>query len=235
MNIPKKILNFVRMQKLLPIIALEQYIEILCSSERFKDEKRLLKYEYQVFSQSGEDGIIYEIFNRIGATNKFFVEFGGNDGSINNSTNLLFNGWSGLWIEADKNLIIKAKTTFKKFIEDNKLKIDHNFVTPENIETIFNKYNIPADLDFLSIDIDNNDYYIWEAVKSYKPRVVVIEYNASLGPHNAMVIPYVEGKFDITNYFGASLKALEQLGLKKGYSLVGCTSSGSNAFLYVLI
>ncbi|MDR0675911.1 MAG: hypothetical protein LBF97_02590, partial [Elusimicrobiota bacterium] len=100
-----------------------------------------------------------------------------------------------------------------------------------NIETIFEKNSIPIEFDLLSIDVDFNDYYLWEAINLYKPRVVIIEYNSSLGQHNTLVVPYKRDKvWDGTGYFGSSLKALENLGIKKGYSLVGCNSIGSNAF-----
>ena len=213
-------------------ICLNIYADNLYNSKRFQDEKRLLKYEYTVFSQYGEDGIIHEIFKRIGTTNKYFIEFGGNDGSYNNSTNLLLNGWTGLWIEADLKMIKTAENIFEKYIKSEHLKIKNSFVTVDNIESIFKEYSVPPEFDFLSIDIDFNDYYSWKAIKSFKPRVLVIEYNASLGPDNAFVVPYNEksGWDGKTNAYGASLKALERLGIEKGYSLVACSSTGQNAF-----
>ena len=227
-KIIKRIINFILRQS---DVLLNNYMDSLLFSERFQDSKRLLKYEYTVFAHCGEDGIIHEIFNRIGVSNSVFVEFGGHDGSFNNSTNLLLNDWSGLWIEADPKMVERAKTTFKRYVDSNNLKIEQNFVTVENIENIFKKNEIPVDFDFLSIDIDFYDYYVWEAIKSYSPRMIIIEYNASLGPHNALVVPYKKNiGWEKTSYFGASLKALEILGTKKGYSLVACDPSGSNAF-----
>jgi hypothetical protein len=231
-NIIKKCIQVFFAQSPLSEIALGIYVSNLHGSKRFQDEKRLLKYEYTVFSQYGEDGIINEIFKRIGTTNKYFVEFGGNDGTYNNSTNLLLNGWTGLWIEADLKMTKAAENTFKKYVDSGRLKIKNGFVTVDNIESIFKEHSVPADFDFLSIDIDGNDYYLWKAVKLFKPRVLIIEYNASLGPDNAFVVPYNkksvwDGK---TNAYGASLKALEKLAMEKEYSLAACSSTGTNAF-----
>lgn len=104
-------------------------------------------------------------------------------------------------------------------------------VTAENIQDLFQKYNVPKNFDLLSIDIDFNDYWVWKSIIDYSPRVVVIEYNASIPPNESKVVPYYpEAKLDGTNYFGASLLALRNLGLSKGYTLVGCDNNGVNAF-----
>jgi len=104
-------------------------------------------------------------------------------------------------------------------------------VTAENIQHLFQKYKVPKNFDLLSIDIDYNDYWVWNAIVDYFPRVVVIEYNSSIPPTESRVVPYdPNAKWDGTNYFGASLLALTNLGLSKGYDLVGCDSRGVNAF-----
>lgn len=105
------------------------------------------------------------------------------------------------------------------------------FITAENINSLFKKYAVPQDFDLLSIDIDGNDYWVWQAIEGYSARVVVIEYNSSLLPNESKSIRYDPSfTWDGTNYYGASLLALAKLGGVKGYTLIGCDSRGVNAF-----
>jgi len=205
--------------------------EHLFNNPKYTSSKRLNKNEYQVFSQNGEDGIIAEIFNRIGTTNKYFIEFGVENGLECNTLNLLYKGWSGLWIEGSEHDCKVINERFKDLISGNRLKIQNGFITAENIESYFDKADTPAEPDMLSIDIDYNDYYIWKAIDKYKPRVVVIEYNSIFRPDTHFVVKYNASRmWDKTSFFGSSLLALEQLGIEKGYCLVGCVFTGSNAF-----
>jgi len=101
----------------------------------------------------------------------------------------------------------------------------------KDINQLIKKYNIPKKFDLLSIDIDFNDYWVWKAITNYHPNVVVIEFNSSLPPTESSVVQYdPEAIWDGTNYFGASLLALQNLGHTKGYTLLGCDSNGVNAF-----
>jgi hypothetical protein len=203
----------------------------LYNNPKYTSSKRLNKHEYQVFSQNGEDGIISEIFNRIGVTNKYFIEFGVEKGLECNSTNLLYKGWSGLWIEGSVEYSKGIRSRFKDLIDENRLHLQNEFISAENIESLFDKANAPVELDLLSIDIDYNDYHVWKAITKYKPRALVIEYNSVFRPDTHFVAKYnAKRMWDKTSYFGASLLALEQLGIEKGYCLVGCVFTGSNAF-----
>jgi len=174
-------------------------------------------YEKKIWSQNNEDGIIEYIFSVIGTTNKYFVEFGVQTGDECNTRYLLEKkDWRGLMMDGGDN---------------KKPHIKQEFITAENIEVLFKKYNVPKSFDLLSIDIDGNDYYVWKAITNYNPRVVVIEYNSSCNPMESQVIKYdPDFKWDGTNYFGASLLALKKLGETKGFSLLGCDTNGSNAF-----
>ncbi len=205
--------------------------EHLYNNPKYITSKRLNRYEYQVFSQNGEDGIIQEIFNRIGYTNKYFIEFGVECGLECNSTNLLYKEWSGLWIEGCKEQFASIKARFNDHISTSRLQIQNEFINAENIQSLFDKADAPAEPDLLSIDIDYNDYYVWNAITKYRPRVVVIEYNSIFRPDTHFVVKYNSKRtWDKTSHYGASLLALEQLGKQKGYCLVGCVFSGSNAF-----
>jgi hypothetical protein len=198
---------------------------------RHANPKRLLRYGFKVYSQSDEDGIIQEIFRRIGTTNRVFVEFGVESGIECNSVKLLIDGWRGLWLDGGQQNIAQIHTRFRTFIENHNLAALQAFITAENINSLIEQGGVSGEIDLLSIDIDRNDYWVWKAINLIQPRVVAIEYNATLHPPLSLVVPYEpNGTWDGSNYFGASLEALVRLGRTKGYQLVGCNISGTNAF-----
>ncbi len=209
----------------------EEMTRTLLSQPRYSDPKRLNHFEARVYSQGGEDGILREIFNRIGVTNRFFVEFGSADGQENNTVFLLRSGWSGLWMDGAQNLVDRAKNKFAPEIQARRLTVLSAFITAENIEHLFSQGGVPAEFDLLSIDIDRNDYWVWSKIERYRPRVVVVEYNSIFPPGVEWVVQYdPQAWWDQTSHFGASVTALEKLGRKKGYLLVGCNLGGLNAF-----
>ncbi|MAE81201.1 MAG: hypothetical protein CMB80_00590 [Flammeovirgaceae bacterium] len=174
--------------------------------------------ERREYSQNGEDGIINSIFTMIGTTNKYYVEFGVEDG-IESNTRYLFKhrGWKGLLMDGSH--------------ENDSLNLHKEFITAENIEELFAKHDVPKELDLLSIDIDGNDYWVWKAITNYHPRVVIMEYNAHIDPTISKTIPYKSDFcWDKTDYYGASLLALQKLGQQKGYVLLGTDCNGVNAF-----
>ncbi len=205
--------------------------QILATDAKYKSAKNLNRFEQKVFSQFGEDGILTEIFKRIGIKNHFFVEIGAGDGLENNTAYRLISGWKGIWIEADKSLAKKIADGLNRLINGGRLVLISQKVTAQNIERILIKHKTPKQFDLLSIDIDGNDYYVWEAIKKYQPRVVVIEYNATLGPDVEWTKSY-DPKFtnNGTADYGASLVSLTKLARLKGYELVGCGLAGVNAF-----
>lgn len=200
-------------------------------NSRYDDPKRLSRFGFQVNSQNEEDGIIAEIFKRIGTTDRFFVEFGVEDGLECNSAYLLTEGWKGMWIEADRDAVKSIRNRFDFWIRRGELKVQQQFITAENIETLFRQGGVPDEFDLLSIDIDGNDYWVWKAITTYKPRVVIIEYNAVFPPTKRWIVKYnPDAVLGRDSYFGASLKSMELLGAVKGYKLVGCNFTGANAF-----
>ena len=199
--------------------------------KRLLSELYLEQYGFKVFSQNDEDGIIEEIFNRIGTTNKKFVEFGVENGLECNSHFLLHKGWSGLWIEGSEVSYKKILKNFRPVILEKKLSIKNAFVSIDNINNLIYDAGIQGEIDLLSIDIDGNDYYIFDIINVIKPRVISIEYNGKFAPSSDWVMPYnKEHLWDESHNHGASLLALEKLGNKKGYQLVGTNTNGVNAF-----
>lgn len=201
------------------------------STERFQDRKRLLGSGFKVYSQHDEDGIIEEIFCRIGITDQFFVEFGVGDGLENCTAYCLLKGWSGAWIDGSADCYRGILRNMKFLLDSKRLRALYSFITAENIEQLFAQLSIPKEFDLLSIDIDRNDYWVWKAIQAYRPRVVAIEYNASFKQTVSCVVPYnPTAIWDLSNYTGVSLKALERLGREKGYVLVGCNYTGVTTF-----
>jgi hypothetical protein len=208
----------------------EQFFRELLSTPRYADPRKLNRYEHQVFSQNGEDGIIAEIFKRIGAKNRSFVELGVGDGLENNTAFLVMQGWKGGWVESSADCVTAIQREFRQPLEARQLKLLHSFITAENVTSLVERLELP-ELDFLSIDIDRNTSHVWRTLGKLRPRVVAIEYNATFPSDVAWEIPYDSQRtWNRTACFGASLKTLESIGKERGYALVGCDFSGTNAF-----
>jgi hypothetical protein len=188
---------------------------------------------FQVFSQRGEDGVLQYIISKIEIPNKIFIEFGVEDYTESNTRLLLFNNWRGMVIDGNALNIRFIKKDFIYWKYD--ITAYQSFITRENINTLINNYTQYEDIGVLSVDIDGNDYWVWEAITVIKPRVVVCEYNSALGSQHTVTVPYasnfVKSTAHYSNlYYGASLAALCFLAEKKGYDFIGTTSAGVNAF-----
>lgn len=208
-----------------------QYIDNLLAQPRYADPKRLNRFEHQVFSQNGEDGVLLEIFRRIGVIGKSFVEIGVGDGLENNTVFLLSQGWKGFWLDGDQKAMASIQENFWQPLSRGDLVLRETLVTAENIAATLAQLNVPAEFDLLSLDIDRNTYYVWEALKHLRPRVVVIEYNSTYPPQVDWKVEYKPDLlYNCTSYMGANLQAYERLGAEMGYALVGCELSGINAF-----
>jgi hypothetical protein len=190
--------------------------------------------EFRVFSQWGEDGILQHLLRHIAVSKKIFVEFGVENYTESNTRYLLMNGnWAGLVIDgSSKNIdFIKSDEIYWRY----NLKVECAFITRENINDLIRRNGISGEIGLLSIDIDGNDYWVWQAIDVVVPSVVVVEYNSRFGPERAVTVPYDPGFVRTVAhysniYYGASLAALCRLGKQKGYSFVGCNTSGVNAF-----
>ena len=191
-------------------------------------------YEFQVFSQFGEDGLIQYLIDRIEIKNKTFIEFGVEQYKEANTRFLLINnGWSGLVMDGSSEniqLIISDDIYWR-----TNLKAVSAFIDCSNINQLIGDNGLGGEVGLLSIDIDGNDYWVWQSLEIVRPQIVVCEFNAVWGPEFMVSIPYdplfVRGQAHYSNlYFGASLAAMTSLGRSKGYSLVGVNLAGNNAF-----
>ncbi len=192
----------------------------------------LRRSECRAYSQNGEDGILAWLLDRVGVTNRTLVEFGIGDGTECNAANLLLTfGWTGALIEADPEKAGRARAFYAG---REGVRVETRALEPDNVDEVLGGL-VPAEIDLLSLDIDGNDYWVWQALTAVRARVVAIEYNATFGPERSVAVPYKRG-FDRYAehasgfYHGASLAALAKLGAEKGYLLAGCDSHGANAF-----
>jgi hypothetical protein len=190
--------------------------------------------EFKVFSQFGDDGIIQYLINTIKIHNKKFVEFGVGDYQESNTRFLLINNnWDGIVFDGNPDYLKNIKCD--KIYWQYNLQAVHAFIHKNNINALLESNGFFGDIGILHIDIDGNDYWIWEAINSVDPTIVIVEYNSIFGCKYAISIPYQEN-FNRTLshysnlYYGASLKAFYLLARKKGYEFIGSNSAGNNAY-----
>lgn len=210
--------------------AAAQIDNIVLTHSKYKDERCLSICRGQVYSQNNEDGIIDEIFQRIGVNSRKFIEIAAGDGIENTTRLLLETGWGGIWIEGGEAEAECISHIARKPIEEGNLVLIKKMVTLENIDDLLvDQINFVP--DYISVDIDYNTSHIWKKLIKFKPRVFCIEYNAHYPPSMNYEVPYKNnGTWEGTTFFGASLKALENIGRENGYSLVCCDIFGINAF-----
>ena len=180
---------------------------------------------YKITSQHEEDGIVEEIFYRMGITKPNFIEIGADMKTFeNNSSALAMRGCKGVWIDMNEPLV--------KVNKERVLCISAK-VTPRNIKILINKsidFVGTKNINLLSLDIDSNDYHVLrEIVKDFKFDCLIVEYNANWGKHNSIYSKFEEN-FDRAHgdYYGMSLKAA--VNLLNDYSLICCNITGVNAF-----
>ncbi len=189
---------------------------------------------FMVTSQFGEDGFLQHLLRHVPISDKTFIEFGVEDYKQSNTRFLLQNNrWCGLILEGDPSCIELIQQDSLYWWRD--LTVISAFVTTENINSLFESQSFTGDIGLLSIDIDGNDYWIWEAVTVVQPRIVSVEYNYRFGPELAAAVPYDSAFYKRDAhpsriYYGSSLRALAGLADEKGYDLVGCSDGGVNAF-----
>jgi hypothetical protein len=190
--------------------------------------------EFRVFSQWGEDGIIQYLIHHVAIERPIFVEFGVENYTESNTRFLLSNNqWAGLVIDGNAEHIEYIRRD--QIYWASNLKAEHSFITKENINELLTKNGITGDIGLLSVDIDGNDYWVWQAINTISPRIVICEYNSHFGPTAEVTTPYdaafVRDSAHFSKiYYGASISALTSLATAKGYSLVASNSVGNNIF-----
>ena len=192
---------------------------------------------FRIFSQFEEDGIALALLASLGAGPRVFVDIGAGDGVFaSNCANLAINlGFHGLFIEADTALVERGREFYARHPDTSLYPpvFAHTKVTPATVNDVVQSAGFTGEIDFLSIDIDGNDYWVWEALTVVEPRVVVIETHPELG-RRSLVAPYADDPTHVPgkpSYFlGASPAAMTALAARRGYRLVAANRFGFNLF-----
>jgi hypothetical protein len=215
----------------LKVLAAQPLVQNVRAGETFS---HLRDSEFKVFSQFGDDGIIQYLIHRLAPLPDSFVEFGVENYHESNTRFLLLNdNWRGLVLDGNQKCVdqIQRDAIYWR----HTLIARPAWITRDNINNLLRDASFHGQIGLLSIDIDGNDYWVWEKLDAVDPAIVIVEYNSVFGPDLAVTIPYDE-KFVrhrahySGQFWGASLPALDLLAKRKGYSLVGCNSAGNNAY-----
>lgn len=196
--------------------------------------KSLHDAEFRVFSQFGDDGIIQWLVARLPMLPPRFVEFGVEDYAESNTRFLMVNNnWAGLVMDGSAANIARLRR--RKWFWRYNLTASACFLTRDNVDRTIADWATGDGVGLLHIDVDGNDYWLWDAIQCVKPGIVIMEYNALFGSQRPITVPY-NSKFQrhaahySGQYFGASIAALTHLAGRKGYALIGCNSAGNNAY-----
>lgn len=187
--------------------------------------KSLLAYGSNVTSEHGEDGVIKRIFEIIGASTRWCVELGALNGVHGSNVWQLVKKerWNGVLIEADQTYFEKLQKEF--FDTPNAVCINAfvSFEGSQSLDTIFARTQLPQEFDLFSLDIDGNEYHLWDSLHTYRPRVMLVEFNPSIPNDVVFIQPR-----DMKVFQGSSLRAFVELGKRKGYELIAANET--NAF-----
>lgn len=207
---------------------------ILAELNARKTSSRLIDYEFKVFSQSGEDGIIQFLISNLEIENRTFIEFGTEDFRESNCRYLLMkDSWTGFVLDGSVRNMERLRRS--PLYWRHRLNCTAAFITRENINGILELSGFAKNPGILSIDIDGVDYYVLSELRSWLPSILIVEYNALFGNVRTVSVPY-DPMFQRTRkhfsnlYYGASLPAFRNLLAERGYAQVGVNSTGNNAF-----
>jgi hypothetical protein len=188
---------------------------------------------YNIFTYHGEDGIIYYLSRQLQPLKRLFVDIGSGDCIKSNCATLAIHfGWRGLFLDNDATQLDVGKSFYRQKIEKGAaIRFVKEKVTPLDINNILEREGVSGEIGLLSIDIDGNDYWVWQAIHVIQPQIVVIEAKVEFGLRD-VVVPYGDNNHHAADamYNGASVEALRKLGEKKGYKLVGANYEGYNLF-----
>jgi len=199
-------------------------------TEKFSNNlDKINEFEFKLTSQNNEDGIIEHIFSKI-PNKKKFVEIGFEFSEFN-SLNLIKNNWSGLLIDQNEYQVNLTSVLVKYFFPKSKILFKSLSINNKNINQAVSENIFFDEIDFFSLDIDGNDYWVLKNLNLDNIKCICVEFNHWLGPKVKKTIPYTPNfKFENNGFFGASLLALNELFNKKNFHLIAIDSSGTNAF-----
>ena len=196
--------------------------------------RSLKDVEFSIFSQFGDDGIIQWLTQNLEIPNKTFIEFGVEDFSESNSRFLMMNdNWSGFVMDGSELNIKNLKSSY--YYWKYELASKAVFINKDNINDLIQEQEFNREVGLLHIDIDGNDYYIWDEINVIEPIIVIVEFNGIFGKDRSLSVIYDKDFIRNNSHysfllFGSSIKSLYQLAEEKGYSFIGCNSGGNNAY-----
>lgn len=208
---------------------------MLSKQQYLMNSNNINDYEFKIFSQFGDDGIIQYLINNVEIKNEVFIEFGVENYLESNTRFLMMNNnWSGFVMDGSDEAMnsLKNQDWYWRYCLTHKTV----FIDKDNINTLLESTGF-SNIGLLHIDLDGNDYHILNEIDLSKlnPSIIIMEYNSVFGKDRQITVPYdkifVRTKAHFSNLFwGASLPALNNAARKKGYSLVGCNIAGNNAY-----
>ncbi len=199
--------------------------------ERLPFPQSLLSQRFRSLSQNDEDGITLALFDLIGHGSRRFAEIGAGTNGGNSGFLARECGWTGLMVDASSERVKRLQRNFGP----HGVATVAEMVSRENVNALLESHGLTGEIDLLSVDIDGNDYWVWQALTVVSPRVVIVEYNAAWGAEQAVVVPY-HPTFDRhahdgpLKYYGASLEAFIRLAAEKGYRFLTTEPRGVNAY-----
>jgi hypothetical protein len=207
--------------------------EMLARRNDALDVRSLDDVEFRVFSQFGDDGILQYLTRKLAPRPSFAEMAAANYGEASTRLLLVKDNWRGLIVDSsDDNMgAVRASELYWR----HDLTAVTSFVTAENANALLADHGFTGEIGVLILDIDGNDYWVWEALDAVTPLIVGVEYNSVFGPDRSVVVPY-DASFYRTRahpsnlYWGASIAALANLARRRGYVLVGSNSAGNNAY-----
>jgi hypothetical protein len=208
---------------------------LLSKQQWLINSNNLNDYEFKIFSQWGDDGIIQYLIKHIHIENEIFIEFGVEDYMESNTRFLMMNNnWKGFVMDGSEENMhrLKNKPWYWKYSLINKA----IFINNENINQLLSMTGF-ENIGILHIDIDGNDLHILQIIDITRinPSIIIMEYNAVFGDERAISVPYNKDFIRTTKHYsnlysGASLAGLNYIANKKGYALIGCNLAGNNAY-----
>jgi hypothetical protein len=208
---------------------------MLSKQQYLMNSNNINDYEFKIFSQFGDDGIIQYLINNVEIKNEVFIEFGVENYLESNTRFLMMNNnWSGFVMDGSDEAMnsLKNQDWYWRYCLTHKAV----FIDKDNINTLLESTGF-SNIGLLHIDLDGNDYHILNEIDLSKlnPSIIIMEYNSVFGKDRQITVPYdknfVRTKAHFSNLFwGASLSALNYAARKKGYALVGCNIAGNNAY-----
>lgn len=211
---------------------MEAVLRLSSSSGNLLTYPSKLVYErFGIWSQNEEDGVTLALLREAGCETYTFVELGSGDNGGNSGFLAAELGWRGLFVDANEELLTTLRNAMPA-----RVSVVNSWIERETVNDLLSEHGISGEIDLLSIDIDGNDYWLWQAIDAVSPRIVIVEYNSVFGPARSVVVPYDPGFHWERNdavgkaYYGASLQAYARLGNEKGYRLVAVEPRGVNAY-----